>query len=573
MNLPSVEQVQSGTWWRVQPGLWAAACFLLFIGLCVAIQAYTMAPAGDLGRTGDEAGHFVSSAMIRDYTVLGLGSNPMRFALDYYAHLPRVSIGHWPPFFHLVQASVFLLTGVSFAAALGFQAVIAGTAAALTAAVVYQQAGRGWRGSIIGAAAGFAVLASPHLLRSLSTVMLDTFLAVLVVLSALAWAAYVRSGRAIWSVVFGLVASAAILTKGNAFGLGLLPIIYVALSGQLRLLANWRTWLSAAIVLLLTVPWYALTYRIVSDGFVYSWGMDYTARAIPAFSRAALDSFGPVALAGFAVAVVAFSRRARRGDREETILSCAAAAAGLFLFQVVAPADLSPRYLIAILPCVLIVSACGIAMVAATLCRGSGTISRWLPATAVVVGLILNAGLTFRVPPTSPDTMNKVAQALLAAPESAPLVLVAAGPHGEGALIAAFAAFDASRAHYVIRASKAFATSNFMGFDYRPRFSSAAETAKWIAEHRIGWLVLDDEPRSMAMLHNQQLASLADAGQPGWRLVFERSYGQGGVRLFRLDGPAATPADIAVVLRQVAPIKVIGGSPDPEPSGPNDPRR
>lgn len=269
---------------------------------------------------------------------------------------------------------------------------------------------------------------------------------------------------------------------------------------------------------------------------------------------------------------MAFSRRARRGDREETILSCAAAAAGLFLFQVVAPADLSPRYLIAILPCVLIVSACGIAMVAATLCRGSGTISRWLPATAVVVGLILNAGLTFRVPPTSPDTMNKVAHALLATPEPAPLVLVAAGTYGEGALIAAFAAFDELRAHYVVRATKAFATGNFMGSDYQARFSSAAETAKWIAEHRIGWLVLDDGPLSMAMLHNQQLASLADAGQPGWRLVFERSYGQGGVRLFRLDGPAATPADIAVVLRQVAPIKVIGGSPDPEPAGPNDPR-
>ena len=137
--------------------IWFLAYLALFVAVCAGVQMHTGAYAGDLGRTGDEAAHFVNSAMIRDYVLHGLGTNPVRFALEYYAHLPRVSIGHWPPFFHLVQAGVFLLTGTSFAVAIGFQAIIAGAAAALTAVIVGPRAGGGAPGILIGLAAGSLV--------------------------------------------------------------------------------------------------------------------------------------------------------------------------------------------------------------------------------------------------------------------------------------------------------------------------------------------------------------------------------------------------------------------------------
>lgn len=530
----------------------------MFVALCAGVQTYTGAYAGDLSRTGDEAAHFVNSAMIRDYVLHRLGTNPVRFALEYYAHLPRVSIGHWPPFFHAVQAGLFLVTGASLTAALGFQALIAAAAAALTAAIVGPRAGGGMRGAVIGLTAGAAVLASPDLLGYVSAIMLDTFLSVLVLLTALAWAAYARTGRVFWSVAFALCASAAILTKGNAYGLGLLPPLYLVLSGQYGLVANWRTWLSAGIVVALTVPWYALTYKISSDGFVYSWGVEYTSRAAPAFTRAALSVLGPVALAGFVLGTAIFARRARRGEQDGVVLACASAAIGLFVFQLVAPADIASRYLIAAIPSAVAVAALGLSALLAGL-AARGARPAWLTVAVVVACLAGNAALTFRMPSPSQHPMNDAARDILARPDPAELVLVAAGPNGEGALIAAFAAFGPTRAHYVVRASKAFASSNFMGSVYQARFNIPEDVRGWIADHRVGWLVLDDGPDSMVMLHDKQVAALADAGQPGWRLVSEHPHRQGTVRVFRLDGPSATPAEVDAVLRQIAPGKVLGG--------------
>ena len=109
---------------------WFLGWLVPFTAICVAAQTRIAAYTGDLSRTPDEAAHFVNSAMIRDYWVRALGTDPVRFALEYYAHLPRVSVGHWPPFFHAVQAGVFVPTGPTFAAALGLQALAGGASAA-----------------------------------------------------------------------------------------------------------------------------------------------------------------------------------------------------------------------------------------------------------------------------------------------------------------------------------------------------------------------------------------------------------------------------------------------------------
>lgn len=544
--------------------LYVAGIFLIYLVLfaitCIGVQLYTGAYCGDLSRTGDEAAHFVNSVMIRDYVAYNIGSNPLRFALDYYSHLPRVSIGHWPPFFHLVQSGVFLLTEPSIVVAIGFQALIAGTAAAVAASLVRQRAGCNLPGALVGLVTGSVILASPDLLRNLSTVMLDTFLAVLVLLTALAWAAYVRTTRTLWSVMFAGFASAAILTKGNAYGLGLLPVLYVALSGQFALFTNWRTWLSAGIVLALTVPWYALTYKISSDGFVYSWGLDYTTHAFFFYAKATLGIFGPVSLIGFAIGTMVFTRRAWRGLPDELTLACASAAIGLFLFQLIAPADLASRYLIAALPAAMVVAGVGLLTVLSGIHAGAGTRPAWLPCIAVALCLLGNTTLAFQAPNVSSTVMSDTARDMMASPDPAPLVLVASGPYGEGGLIAAFAALDRRRAHYIVRASKAFASSNFMGSVYQARFESLDDVNRWIKDHRIAWVIHDSSANSMAMLHNRQLGALADAGQSGWRLISERRQPSGSVRLFRLDGAPATPAEVAAVLAQVAPTKVIGSN-------------
>jgi len=499
--------------------------------------------------------------MIRDYVLHALGANPIHFALEYYSHLPRVSIGHWPPLFHIVQASVFLFTGTSLMAALGLQVVLAGSSGALTAGLVGPRVGGGTSRALVGSAAGLAVLLTPVVLGAVGTVMLDIPLSLLVLLTCLAWSSYARTGTTLCAVAFALCASAAILTKGNAFGLGLLPLIYMALSGQAALAANWRTWLSAGIVLLLTVPWYVLTYKISADGFIYAWGLDYSTRAVPGYMAAALGSLGPILCAAFAVGVGRIAQRAWRGRRDETALACASAVIGLWLFDMIAPADIQPRYLIAAIPAAVIVAVPELWRLANG-ALNRGTRRAWWPGAVVAGALILNAALTFRAPPVASHAMGDTARDIMAAPGEAPLVLIGAGSIDEGALTAAFAALDPARTHYVIRASKALAASNFLGTDYRARFGDPDDVRRWVTDNRINWLVLENSPDSMTMLHDQQLAMLVASAQPSWILASEHASSQRSVRLFRLSGPPATPAELAALLRQVAPDKVVGGRPN-----------
>src|ERR1700690_1862442 len=77
----------------------------LFIALAAAVQLAIGAYATDRGLTNDEAAHFVNSLLILDYLRQAPLANPLAFATDYYTHLPRVSIGHWPPGFYVVQAA------------------------------------------------------------------------------------------------------------------------------------------------------------------------------------------------------------------------------------------------------------------------------------------------------------------------------------------------------------------------------------------------------------------------------------------------------------------------------------
>ncbi len=48
----------------------------------------------------DESAHYVTSLMVRDFIAGGNYTNPVQFADDYYAHYPKVALGHWPPLFY-----------------------------------------------------------------------------------------------------------------------------------------------------------------------------------------------------------------------------------------------------------------------------------------------------------------------------------------------------------------------------------------------------------------------------------------------------------------------------------------
>src|SRR5258705_5496858 len=94
----------------VRPQLLA---FALFVGVTVALQILGGAYQAEFGGYPDEPAHYVTSLMVRDY-IAGMDyTDPMTFARNYYAHYPKVAIGHWPPFLYLIQGLWMLVLPTS----------------------------------------------------------------------------------------------------------------------------------------------------------------------------------------------------------------------------------------------------------------------------------------------------------------------------------------------------------------------------------------------------------------------------------------------------------------------------
>jgi hypothetical protein len=521
----------------------------IFLVLALLTQEFSGAYKGDLNVTADESAHFTSSAMIHDYLLGGNLTSPLKFSLDYYNHFPRVAIGHWPPLFHFLQALVFMATGTSVPGAMIFQALIAAGACATVAAIIARRTT--W---VVGLCSGTAMLATAQFMFSFNTIMLDNFVGLLILLAALAWSAYARTGSLAWSTVFGLSAAAAILTKGNAYGLAFLPIVHAILSRRLDLLLSIRTYISAVIVMILTIPWYALTYQMASDGFRYDWGLGYTHAALTAFAGAMPGLLGNIGLIAFLLAAGVIGRSAWLGRRDETALSCLAASIGIFAFICLVPADISPRYLGDLFPCAFLTAVLGLDPLLQRTLPSIGPFGRMAALSGI---LILNATLAFNLPYRATFKMDAVTDAILASGSDNPLVLVCANARAEGALIAAFAEKDRARSHFVIRGTKAVASSDFMGRGYKLRFDNIADLKRWIEDTKIGWLVIVDVPLLPGMAHMDQMAELEATHPARWNLIAEQKTDISDARIFRLPGGSPTEAEIENLLKQIALTTIV----------------
>jgi hypothetical protein len=527
--------------------------FILALAIALAFQYWNGAYDVDLGMTGDEAAHFVNSMVIRDYLTQGFGSNPLDFAMQYYAHLPRVSIGHWPPFFYLVDALLVGLWDRSIQAAIVFQAVILAGLSACVGGVA------GWRyGFIAGGGVTLAMLLSPIPLYLVNTVMIDNFMAFVMLLAALAWARYAQSHRIFWSCGFALVSSAAILTKGSGFALALMPPFYAVLSGKWRLLIAGRTWIAAFIVAVMTLPWTLLTLRFVADGFNYQPGLAYSKLAVERYGAALGPTFGYAVLVAFifGAGVILWENWRDNGKSAAPIdMSLLALALAVIIFQIAAPADIAPRYLIPSIAPVLFISLRGIA----TACALFRITGKWPLTGAICAVLALNATQTFRVPRVGSHLMDRVAEAIITSNNDNPLILAAAAPNGEGALIAEFAALDPYRRNYVVRGTKLLASGDFMGANYTLRYNTDDAVTRAIAGDRFGWVVIELGRESEIWPHVSQVLRIASQ-QPSWeRVALYQGYGR-AVLLYRIAGPLPSADDIKRIAGIVALDEKLSGN-------------
>src|SRR5579862_2100975 len=84
--------------------------FAAFFACAVLLQVWMGAFNVERGFYSDDAAHFMNGLVIRDYVYQAFGTNPVRFAEQYYLSYPKIAPLMWPPLFHVVLG-VWLLPG------------------------------------------------------------------------------------------------------------------------------------------------------------------------------------------------------------------------------------------------------------------------------------------------------------------------------------------------------------------------------------------------------------------------------------------------------------------------------
>jgi hypothetical protein len=408
----------------------------------------------------------------------------------------------------------------------------------------------------------FAVVLSPIAQHASGELMLDMPVAFLCVAAMMAYERFLVTGYARYSAFFGMLATGALLIKGNAGCLALLPPFAILIGRRFDLLRNRSFWLPVPIVGMVAGPWYIGTYSLVSQGFFYHWGVDYVVTATTANSRILLDTVGPLVLVCAIVGLVATIAKPTASDKKDSwVVAAAALFVAVWFFQSIVPAAIQERYLAPALPPLLILAVWGARI---TVLWGINHIPtrRALSRhsnTAVAVGLVLLAASfvpgTLNVTAKPPRDFAKVAQLIWQnfVPTN-PSVLVGTDPTEEGAPIGDLAAIDPHRPSlFAVRGSRLLGDSGFMNEDYVPRFQTAEQVMAAIDDYAIPFVIRSDRIGKREWAHLGQLDEARALYPDRWELIYRDASVSPEVLLFRIRGNQGKKADIARLLKLSAP--------------------
>jgi hypothetical protein len=445
----------------------------------------------------DEGGHYVNALFLGDWIRAGFPS-PMAFAQDYYAHFPRLSIGHWPPGWYMIEAPWFAVMRPSPYGALLLSAFVAGLP---SGAIVWAFARMG-RLRLGFALAAFYVLL-PLVVDGGRYLLLDQPVALVVALATIAWArAAERPG---WGrfLVFALLAAACPLVKGNGALIALVPAIDIALTGRWRLLRLPALWGAALVTLVLVVPWYWLSFKISAGGFNYDPGLAYAALAMSANATVVYANFG---IGGIALALLGAVSAFRSSGPEARIgrLAISVVAATLIL-QSTVPAALEPRYVTPLLPWLVVLAGIGIV----TLWQ-AGTAPRAAGAVLGVMAVAPAALALWTIAPKPDIGAPELARAMV---REGGIWLVDGRAGGEGALIAEAAYADnGAKRVWISRASQWLSSSDFMGRDYVLTATSPEAAREVLDRIGVAGVVSIAEKHQPAYPHSVVLNRAVNAG-------------------------------------------------------------
>lgn len=500
-------------WLGVRRWAFPAALFPLFLAVAIGLQVLDGAYRCEFGGHPDEAGHYVTGLLIRDFIARAKVGNPLAYAKTYYAYYPKVALGNWPPGFYLLQAAWTLPFGAGRAQVLVLMAGIAALVAALIAGVA---AGRVPRP--LAAACGLVFLLLPLVQSYVAMVMTEPTIALLALLATVFWARYLAEERPADAIAFGVLAAACILTKGTGFLLAGVPVLSVLITRRWNLLKRFSFWLAAVVVGILAGPWTALTLKFAKEGWEEGKpSVAFTLSAIPYYAGRLHQALGSPLLAllllGLGVALV----RAWRDGRKAALETAAAALVlSVYLLHILVPCGHEARHLIPLLAggCVLI--AIGGNEVWRRL--GATRLGRTGEAVVLVVLLAVVFGFqTFALPAKGYAGFQAAAEKILATPEDAKTVLfVSSDARGEGMFISEVAMREKRPGHHVLRASKLLASSSWSGGDYVAKATDTTGLEAVLTEAKVGLVVIDATVPAdrLAKMPHHTLLTLVAASDP-----------------------------------------------------------
>lgn len=515
---------------RFRPWQWAAV-LVVMTAVAVLVQWLNAAYSADLGADPDEPAHAVTSLMMRDYLASGLwkGAHPMKFAQDYYDHFPKVALGHYPPAFYGL-AGLWLLPSASKTALMAFIALLAGGLGTLTSALAWRSGVD--RGSSL--LVGFWLVVLPVTQKQSMLVMSDLLLVIGCLAATWLWARFLVMPTVGRGLLFGVVAAFAILVKGSAMALALVPVISVVVLKRWSLLKRWAFWLAPLPVILTALPWTLLTMEITKEGMLDQSVSSYFPEAFKYYADASVYTFGWMLLLLAAIGVGRWIygavKRRQLDPLAVSMLAFAVALVGLYL---VSPTGLSARYLLPLAPLLVIAAAHGWWL------RRADTNLEGYRQVSLFVLIMLSIVTVDAGPVKVASGFGSVATRLLGSGPSSK-VLVVSDARGEGGLVAELAFRSADRLEHpwtVVRGSKFMSKSDWIGRGYQAAFATAQEFLAAAQREGIEWVLQDSGvPEGYVQRHHQQLAEWSVAWSPTFETLAEKQWvdGKHALKLFHL---------------------------------------